>query len=113
MQVHRRTADKLGDKAVGGLVVKVDRLIHLHNGAPIHHADAVPHGHRFYLIVGDIHHGGGGAFLFQLVMQFDQLYAHRDPQFGIQIGQGLIEQKYLGFTHDGAADRHALALAAG
>ncbi|MNP22229.1 hypothetical protein D3C76_1148900 [compost metagenome] len=76
VQVHRRAADKLGDEAVSGLVVQVNGFIHLHNGATVHHADAVAHGHRLHLIVGDVDHGGGGAFLFQLVMQFDQLDAH-------------------------------------
>ncbi|MNH15781.1 hypothetical protein D3C79_754030 [compost metagenome] len=78
VQVHRRAADKLGDKTVGGVVIQVDWLVYLHDGAPIHYADAVAHGHRLDLIVRHVHHGGGGAFLFQSVMQFDELHAHRN-----------------------------------
>jgi hypothetical protein len=31
---------------------------------------------------------------------------------GVQVGQRLVEQEHLGLAHDGAADGHALALAA-
>ncbi|MNN23149.1 hypothetical protein D3C81_1365350 [compost metagenome] len=113
VQVHRRAADKLGDKAVGRLVVEIDRFIHLHNGPPVQHANAVTHGHCLHLIVGDIHHGGGSTLLLELIVQFDQLNAHRDPQLGIKVGQRFIEQKYLGLAHNGTADRYTLALAAG
>jgi hypothetical protein len=36
-----------------------------------------------------------------------------DAQLGVEVGQRLVEEKQLGFAHDGAADGHALALAAG
>ena len=40
-----------------------------------------------------------------------------DPQFGAQLGvevrQRLVEQEHAGVAHQGAADRDALALAAG
>ena len=41
-----------------------------------------------------------------------ELGAHLHAQRGVQVGQGLVEQEHLGLAHDGAADRHALALAA-
>ncbi|MOA31031.1 hypothetical protein D3C78_1521660 [compost metagenome] len=63
--------------------------------------------------MGDIHHGGGSTLLLELIVQFDQLNAHRDPQLGIKVGQRFIEQKYLGLAHNGTADRYTLALAAG
>ena len=51
VQIHRRAADKLGDETVGGVVIQVDRFIHLHDGAAVHHANAIAHGHRLDLIV--------------------------------------------------------------
>ena len=46
-------------------------------------------------------------------MQLFELDAHLHAQFGVEIGQGLVEQERVGRAHDGAAHRHALALAAG
>ena len=45
-------------------------------------------------------------------MQVADFRAHRDAQLGVQVGEGFIKQEEFGFTHDGAADRHALALPA-
>ena len=45
-------------------------------------------------------------------MQVADLGAHGHAQLGIQVGQRLVEQEQLGLAHDGAADGHALALAA-
>ena len=74
----------------------------------MHHDDAVGHGHGLDLVVGDIDGGGLQA----LVQRLD-LGPHRHPQFGVQVGQRLVEQKHLGVAHDRPAHRHALALAAG
>ena len=46
-------------------------------------------------------------------MQLAQLRAHRNTQLGVQVGQRLVKQKQLGLAHDGPADGHTLALAAG
>ena len=47
------------------------------------------------------------------VAQLDDLRAHLVAELGVQVGQGLVHQEDLGLPHDGAADGHALALAAG
>ena len=46
-------------------------------------------------------------------MQPRDLEAHIHPQRRIQIRQRLVEEKSLGFTDDGTADGHTLALSAG
>ena len=46
-------------------------------------------------------------------MQFSNMQAHLNAQLGIQVGEGFIKHKHPWITHDGATDRHALALAAG
>src|SRR5205085_2616072 len=60
------------------------------------------------LVVGDVDGGG-----FQPLVQFLDLGAHRNPQLGVEVGQRLVEQKYLRIADDGAAHRDALTLAAG
>ena len=42
-----------------------------------------------------------------------ELGAHRDAELGVEVGEGLVEQEGGRVAHDGAADRDALALAAG
>ena len=46
-------------------------------------------------------------------MQLLELDAHLHPQLGIEVRQRLVEQEHAGVAHDGTAERHALALAAG
>ena len=46
-------------------------------------------------------------------MQLRDLDAGRQAQFRIEVRQRLIEQEYRGFAHQRAAERDALALAAG
>ena len=63
--------------------------------------------HGLDLVVGDVDHRRA-----QLLVQPRQLDAHVHAQRGVQVGQRLVEQEDLGLAHDGAADGHALALAA-
>jgi hypothetical protein len=48
----------------------------------------------------------------QALVQLLDLGAHLHAQLGVEVGQRLVEQEDLGVAHDGAAHRHALALAA-
>ena len=45
-------------------------------------------------------------------MQLGDLGAGLHAQFGVQVGERLVEQEDLRLAHDGAAHRHALALTA-
>ena len=49
----------------------------------------------------------------QLLVQLDDLGAHRGTQLGVQVGKGLVEQEHGRVTHHGAAQGNTLALAAG
>ena len=58
--------------------------------------------------MGNVHEGGVDP-----LAQLDDLGAHLVAQLGVQVGEGLIHQEHLGVAHHGAADGHALPLAAG
>ncbi len=107
-EVHLGRADKASDKTIHRVVIEFHRRTHLFDLTVIHHHDFVGQRHRFYLIVRHINHGG-----FQLLMQFGDVQAHIDAQFGIQVRKRLIKHKHPRITHDGATNRHALALSTG
>ena len=78
------------------------------DAAGTHHGDPRRPGHRLDLVVRHID-DRRAEFLVQAL----ELDAHLGAQLGIQVGQRLVEQKDLGLLHQRAADRDALALAAG
>ena len=106
-QVHRRRADKPGDKHRRRALVEVERRADLVDSAGVHHDEAVGQGHRLDLVVGDIERGGA-----ELLLQPLDLDPHLHPQLGVEVRQRLVEQKHLGVAHDRAAHCDALALPA-
>ena len=90
------------------MVVEVVRRADLLDLAAVHHHHAVGKRHRLDLVVR--HVDGRGL---DLLMHALDLGAHLHAQFGVEIGQRLVEQEHLGIAHDGAAHGDALALAAG
>ena len=58
--------------------------------------------------MGDVDRGGADA-----VVQAAQLLAHQLAEGGVERAQRLVHQERLGPADDGAAQRHALAVAAG
>ena len=107
-KVHLWRADEARHKGVGRVVVHLQRRADLLNLARTQHHDLVGQGHRLDLVVGDVDDGGA-----QLAVQAGDFDAHVHAQFGIQVGQGFVKQKHFGVAHDGPANRHPLALAAG
>ena len=105
-QVHRGRADEARHKDIGGAVVKLQRCPDLGDMAVAHHHDAVGHGHRLDLVVGDIDRGGA-----QALMQLADLAAHLHPKLGVKVRERLVEQEHLGIAHNRAPHRDALALA--
>ena len=75
--------------------------------AVVEHGDAVAHGHRLDLVVGDEDEGRAEPHL-----QVLELGAQRLAQLGVERRQRLVHQEDLRLAHDGAADRDALHLAA-
>ena len=106
-EIHRRRADEAGDEPVGRLVVELERLADLLHPAVAHDDDAVAQRHRLDLVVGDVDRGGA-----EPLVQLLELDAHLHAQFGVEVGQRLVEQEHPRMAHDGAAQRDALALAA-
>ena len=106
--VHLRRADKAGHEEILREIVEVLRRIVLLHDAILHQHDARAHGHGLGLIVGDVDEGG-----LEALVELGDLRAHLHAQFGVQVGQRLVHQKHLWLAHDGAAQGHALALAAG
>ena len=106
--IHWRTSEKAGYEEISWLLVEFQGCIILLDLAVIHHDDAIPHGHRFDLIVGDVNHGG-----LQTLMQLYDFGAHLHTHLGVEIRQRFIKKKNSGLTHDGAPDCHSLPLSAG
>ena len=93
---------------LAGRVVEFFRRPDLLDAAETEDHDAVPHRHRFHLVVGDVDRGRA-----QHALQADDLAAHLDAQLGVQVAQRLVHQEDARVADDGAAQRHALPLAAG
>ncbi len=89
-------------------VIKIERRAHLLDVTVMHDHDLVGHGHGLDLVMGHIDRRG-----LEALVQFLHLGAHRDAQFGIEVGERLVEQEHLRIAHDGAAHGDALPLAAG
>src|SRR5882762_3465317 len=106
-EIHRWRTDEAGDELVRRVVVELQRRADLLDLARVHDDDLVRHGHRLDLVVGDVDR----SRLQSLVQRLD-LGAHRDAQLGVQVGERLVEQEHLRFSHDRASHRDALALAA-
>ena len=107
-EIHRGIAEKAGDEQIHGPLVDVHRRVDLLNDAAIQHDDALPERHRLDLIVRDVDHRRA-----ERAMQPRDLGARRGSQLRIEIRQRLVEQEHLRMTHQRAAERDALALAAG
>ncbi len=53
---------------------------------------------------------GGGL---EPILKATDLDAHLSPETGVQIGEGLVEEKHLRLTHHGASHRDPLPLSSG
>ena len=107
-EIHRRRADEVGDEHGGRPVVDLLRRGELLDHAAIHHRDLVGHRHRLELVVGDVDGGRADA-----VVQLAQLAHHEVAELRVERAERLVHQEDLRPAHDGAAERDALAVAAG
>ena len=106
-EVHRRRADKGGDEAIGGIVIDRRRGSHLTHLAVVDHGDAVAHAHRLDLVVSHVDRRRADPLLELL-----DLVAGRGAQFGVEVGQRLVEQQYGRVAHQRPRQGDALAFAA-
>ena len=106
-EVHLRRADETGHEPVHGRPVDFRGRADLLQLAGLEDRDSIAHGGGFGLVVGDVD-GGHAEALLELA-DFDP---HLVTQVSIEVGERLIEQEYARLAHEGAAERHALPLAA-
>ena len=107
-EVHRRRADEVGDEHRRRPVVDLLRRAELLDHAVVHHRDLVGHRHRLELVVGDVDGGRVDA-----VVQLAQFAHHEIAELGVERAERLVHQEGHRPAHDGAAERDALAVAAG
>ena len=101
-------ADEVRDKGVFRLVVDVGRAADLLNDAVVHDDDAVAHGQRLLLIVGDVDEGDAGALLNAL-----ELDLHILAQLEVERAERLVEQQHARLADERTRDGDTLLLAAG
>ena len=106
-EIHARRADEGGDELVRRRVVKLERRADLRDDTLVEHDDLVGEGHRLRLVMRHIDHRRA-----EIGVELRQFEAHLHAQFGVEVGQRLVEQENLGLAHQRAADRDPLALAA-
>jgi hypothetical protein len=107
-EIHRRRADEVGDEHGCRPVVDLSRRAELLDDAVVHHRDLVGHRHRFHLVVRDIDGRGMDA-----AVQFAQFMDHQIAELGVERAERLVHQEAFRPPHDRAAERDALAIAAG
>ncbi len=107
-EVHRGAANERGDELVGWPLVDVHRAVDLLDDAAVHEDDAVAERHGFDLVVRDVNNRR-----FEPQVKASDFGPHLDAEFGVEVGERLVEQKDFGFANDGAAEGDPLPLAAG
>ena len=107
-KAHRWAANELGHEDVGGPSVQLHGGPELLQAPLVQHSDAVPHGHRFHLVVGHINRRCS-----QFSLQLDDSLVRARSEFGVEIAQRFIHQKYLGIARHGASEGDPLFLSAG
>ena len=107
-QVHLRRADEAGDEQIGRPREDLVRRGDLLDQAGAHDRDAIGHGQRLELIVGD-----DDGRLVQALQHLLDLAAHGLAQLHVQARERLVEQEALGVADDRAPDRDPLLLALG
>src|SRR3990172_3668049 len=85
-----------GHKHGLGILVDGGRLAHPLDPASVHHGDRVGHGHRFFLIVGDVDEGDSNLLLDAL-----QLDLHLFAKLQVEGAQRLVEQKHPRVVDEG------------
>ena len=90
-----------------GRVVHLLRWADLLDLALAHHRQAIAHGQRFLLVVGDVHERDA-----DLAVQLLQLELERTPQLGVERAERLVEQQHPGSQHQRTGQRDPLLLTA-
>ena len=105
---ERGFTDELRDEPRFRPSVDVLRRPHLQQVPLVEDRQPVGDGQGLFLVVGDVDRGQTGLFA-----DAPDFRPHFKPQFGVEIGQRLVEQQALGLDDQRAGQRDALLLAAG
>src|SRR5216684_1159049 len=106
-EIHGGCADKSSHKKIRRPVVDFARAVELLQLPSPQHCYPVTQNHRFFLVVGDVHRGGG-----HLSVNSNELATQLNPQLGVQIGERLIQEKGPWSASHRSSQGHALALPA-
>ena len=99
---------KLAANPVAGARIELGWRRVLLDPAVAQQHDLVGHAHRLGLVVRDVEHRDA-----ETPLQREDLAPHLGAKLGVEIGERLVHQAHRRFRDDGAAERHALLLAAG
>ncbi len=106
-RVHMRRTDLGRDIEVAGRLVQFVWRPLLHGAPFAHHGDFLAHRHRLELVGRRVDDGHP-----ELPVKSLELSAHIVTQFGVEIGERLVEQQYLWPSDQRTSERHALLFAA-
>ena len=106
-QVDGRRADKARDEKALRPQIEVVRRAHLLDPAGAHADDAIRHGGRLDLVVGDQDRRDT-----ELLLERLDLGPHGQTERRVEIGERLVEEQELRLLDQGARERHPLLLAA-
>ena len=101
-------ADELANELGPGREVQLFGRPCLSDRPLAHDHDPIGDGHGLLLVVGHVDRGDA-----QAALEAADLPPGVDPQLGVEIGQGLVEEQHLGLDDDGPGQRDALLLAPG
>jgi len=97
----------LTDEQVARQVVELLGTPYLLQNTILHHRDLGGHGHRLNLVVGDVDERGP-----QPLVQLRDLGAGLDPELGVEVGEGFVQEENRRLADDSPTQGDALALAA-
>ena len=103
-----RRAQEVGHERGLGRLVERARLVALLDVAAAHDRDAVAHGQRLVLVVGDVDEGD-----LELLLDALELDLQVDAQARVERAERLVEQQHGRLEHERARQGDALLLAAG
>lgn len=101
-------ADEVGDEGIDRMLVDALGRVDLLDGALMEHGDAVGHGERLTLVVGDEDHGDA-----ERTLQMFDLQLHLLAQVLVERPERLVHQDELRVEDERPGERHALLLPAG
>ena len=106
--VDGRRAQKFRHKKIHRRIVNRLRLADLLHHAVFHDHDQVGDGHGLLLVMGNKHGGDAGGLL-----DAADFLPGLEPQTGVQIGKGLVQQQDFRHFYQRPGNGHTLLLAAG